>query len=394
VNKKTSALKTALFFLLWLAIALACLETGLRLAARLLSKNSQTSPRTMKQAPNANRLVGGPDYMMIDPQNPSANWLLKPSFRVTMGEYRETTSYKTYLAELQKRRGIKDDELFFQINRFGFKGPEISRKKPAGVIRIMTLGDSCTFGEFDKLSYPRVLERKLRKKGLKVEVINAGVEGYSPQNLILRLPYYLSFEPDYMSVFIGWNALDESPRILFWENHSRIFKTLRKFYLKLKSRAISKTPCYRPDPSYRYRPEVVPQVEELLEIISESGVKPVLLTMPGLFGQLPPSPQALQLGAQETQGNAFYLAEQTRRYNQALFSLALGKRIQLVDLAGWSQKAFTPREAYFFDAVHFNDRASEKIGIYLAKVLEPELKNPAQATNKKSRELNPGTFRR
>ena len=73
------------------------------------------------------------------------------------------------------------------INSKGLRNPEIPYEKPAGTYRILALGDSWTFGfrmnEPD--AYPRQMERLLAQSAAargdkrRVEVINAGVVGYS-----------------------------------------------------------------------------------------------------------------------------------------------------------------------------------------------------------------------
>ena len=70
-----------------------------------------------------------------------------------------------------------------RINGKGLRGPELSYEKPPGVRRILFLGDSVTFGFFVeyKNTFPLLTGKNIEKKtGFKVEVINAGVGGYSP----------------------------------------------------------------------------------------------------------------------------------------------------------------------------------------------------------------------
>src|SRR5262245_24432140 len=68
------------------------------------------------------------------------------------------------------------------INPDGFRGPSV-RKEHAGCLRIACLGDSSTFGMCvsEALSWPRQLEGLLRERrtGKPIDVINAGVIGYS-----------------------------------------------------------------------------------------------------------------------------------------------------------------------------------------------------------------------
>ncbi|MFP6870136.1 MAG: GDSL-type esterase/lipase family protein [Nitrospinota bacterium] len=86
-----------------------------------------------------------------------------------------------------------------RINDFGHRGPDHTLEKPKGVFRILGLGDSFAFGwgveEGD--TYLRVLEKKLREKGWRVEVINAGVPAWhSVQMLEYLKKRGLRFKPD------------------------------------------------------------------------------------------------------------------------------------------------------------------------------------------------------
>lgn len=97
-----------------------------------------------------------------------------------------------------------------RINDCGFRGAEIQRKKDPSVVRIMCIGDSCTFGAPGEDSpYPSQLERELGKMELEnvCQVINAGVDDHSTINAQLRLPRLLAFEPDVLIVYIGWNDM-------------------------------------------------------------------------------------------------------------------------------------------------------------------------------------------
>jgi len=86
-------------------------------------------------------------------------------------------------------------------NSFGLRSPEVTLPKPAGVFRILLLGDSFTFGlrVQDDEVFARKLEQRLHDEyGLaSVEVVNAGVLSYCP--LLEYLQYRLHLhvlEPD------------------------------------------------------------------------------------------------------------------------------------------------------------------------------------------------------
>lgn len=101
-----------------------------------------------------------------------------------------------------------------QINRRGFRGPEVSIAKPSGVLRLACLGDSCTFGtslEADQ-TYPVQLERMLQKRFADphFEVINAGVPGTNIYQQIMVLEHnLLKFDPDLVIAWSGPNFMKE-----------------------------------------------------------------------------------------------------------------------------------------------------------------------------------------
>lgn len=72
----------------------------------------------------------------------------------------------------------------FHTNSFGLRSPEVAVPKPAGVFRVLLLGDSFTFGYGAREDdvFARQLERLLRERhpGRSIEVVNAGVISYCP----------------------------------------------------------------------------------------------------------------------------------------------------------------------------------------------------------------------
>lgn len=101
-----------------------------------------------------------------------------------------------------------------RTNRDGQRAPiEYPRPKPEGTFRILLLGDSQTFGqgvEYEE-TFGHLIERALQSEhpDVRIEVINAGVDGY---NLYQEIAYLaadgLSFEPDVIIVLFVGNDLD------------------------------------------------------------------------------------------------------------------------------------------------------------------------------------------
>ena len=87
---------------------------------------------------------------------------------------------------------------------------EIPRKKPAGEVRILFVGDSCTFG-FGTLngeSFVEMTERLLEARfpAVRIECINAGVPGYTLMQGWQHLIHTgLAYHPDLIVASFGWN---------------------------------------------------------------------------------------------------------------------------------------------------------------------------------------------
>jgi hypothetical protein len=85
-------------------------------------------------------------------------------------------------------------------NSLGFRDREHAVARPAGVYRIVVLGDSIAAGlhvERNEDVFPPILERMLEQRGLRAEVINLAVSGYNTQQEIEMLREKgLQYHPD------------------------------------------------------------------------------------------------------------------------------------------------------------------------------------------------------
>jgi len=97
-------------------------------------------------------------------------------------------------------------------NSLGLRGDEIKKEKPDNTFRIFAVGGSTTFGHaaLDSETWPAFLQQIINEKitGKKIEVINAGISGgtsESEYNLIKNK--LLSFDPDLIIMYDGWNDL-------------------------------------------------------------------------------------------------------------------------------------------------------------------------------------------
>jgi hypothetical protein len=92
----------------------------------------------------------------------------------------------------------------FRTNGQGYRGPEVSRRKPPGTFRVVVLGSSNTMGHGieHEQTYARLLEGWLVERagpGRRVEVVNLAVSGVSPTQRLLRLQVEVpGLEPDWI----------------------------------------------------------------------------------------------------------------------------------------------------------------------------------------------------
>jgi lysophospholipase L1-like esterase len=118
------------------------------------------------------------------------------------------------------RHASADVDVEFRINGQGLRADrDYPYAKPPGVFRIVSLGDSYTVGyevEHEE-TFAQVLERELAARGFAVEVLNAGVSGYSTAEQVLYLERELvRYEPDVVLVsFYGNDLVDNSRTGLF-----------------------------------------------------------------------------------------------------------------------------------------------------------------------------------
>lgn len=106
---------------------------------------------------------------------------------------------------------VPDKDLFWKlppqkpgVNSLGFEGKEIEVPKPAGIYRILFLGDSVP-----RQGYPAMVETFLNaqpQRKNRFECINLSMSGYSTyQGRILVDKYGTVLEPDLVLVSYGWN---------------------------------------------------------------------------------------------------------------------------------------------------------------------------------------------
>ena len=135
-------------------------------------------------------------------------------------------------------------------------GDEHAQEKPAGVRRIVVIGDSFTFGEGvdDQDTFPSQLQARL---GTGVEVINLGVHGYGHDQMLIRLREEgLRYAPDL--VVLGYYADDVARNVLSFRDYAK-----PRFVLRGESLVLTGSPVPTPGRALA-REAIRPHLPELV----------------------------------------------------------------------------------------------------------------------------------
>lgn len=282
-----------------------------------------------------------------------------------------------------------------RINRLGFRGGDPVIPKPAGVTRIVALGDSTTFGmeasDDEAVWVSRLVTELGGWDGARFDAVNAGVPGYTLADSTALLEIRIApLEPDIIVVNqvatdiaahsrrqfgSGANQSDPSSRAdRFLEEHSLLLNLIKVNTAALTARWLSPRRHDRLDRDGVDR--YAAQLAELVKGCRERGWRVVLCTAPRSFGGLAASANQFDLAASALTNNPALslsgLNDAFDRYNAAIRDVALSLEVPLVDL-----ERNVPRGAEFFvDAVHFNDAGHRLVGraiaMELRRVLEGE----------------------
>ncbi len=96
-----------------------------------------------------------------------------------------------------------------RVNAMGLRGADVAREKAPGTLRVICLGDSITFG--DKIDQGETIPEDLARilatgSGRPVEVVNAGIPGYSSrQGLAMWRGTLRDLRPDIITIAFGFN---------------------------------------------------------------------------------------------------------------------------------------------------------------------------------------------
>lgn len=285
------------------------------------------------------------------------------------------------------------------VDAQGFRGSaDVSREKRHGVTRIMAVGGSTTFDSFvtdDSAAWPARLNHWLGvlDPDHPVEVINAGVPGYTVAQDLIRLETELrEYAPDIIILYQGHNDLISNLRpiaglgadtlqqpgevqpITPWrawlERHSLLYAKLAQ---RIKLKRFGKQPAN--DPTMRFpdnygASEFEVMVLQYLAVANAMNIRVVIPEVVQISGsalhEADPNLEAMW------RATIPYSVPDTtllgyHRYNEVLRTLSerMGSTfIPMVDLGISGAQYYSPD-----DPLHFNDRGADRFAEGLAKRL-------------------------
>lgn len=244
------------------------------------------------------------------------------------------------------------------------KGPLAATPKPDGLLRIVAYGDSNTDGP-DRGGWTELLTEALAERTTgAVEVLNAGVTGYSSHQGLLRFRQQVSeLEPDIVLVSFGWNDLATPmgpPDRAFvappaWR--LAVERTALRFesFLALRRLLLDRRSAAPPSASAEHRVPMADYAENLLafhRLAQEHGAIAVFLTRPY---RLPTATLEAAEGWRR----------QVPAYNRLLLELAREHGILAVDV----QSAFENAERFFVDECHFDPAGHARMAELVSEAL-------------------------
>ncbi len=269
----------------------------------------------------------------------------------------------------------------FSINSFGFRGPEFEFAKPANTIRVLCLGDSCTFGTgglADSDTYPVLLEGLLNKdqNARNFEVINAGMPGFSVYDgfILLKQRQLMNLKPDFIIICYGWNdhmgaAINDNIKsykrlinTFIWQ-HVRFHSLL--WYILTKKYKNSEVQNYlEPKNTYRVtRSQYEYYLSKIIDLAGSNNSKVLVMTAPW-----EPRLMSSNVGwLIESTLVSFYLHP---AYVNLTKKVSYEKGAVLIDLylIYESEKTDNPRD-FFVDPFHYNRNLAFMIAAEISRVI-------------------------
>lgn len=281
-----------------------------------------------------------------------------------------------------------------EVNSQGFVGEELGPLGP-DLWRIVTIGDSCTFGEGNsKYTYPAMLDVRLRareRRGLRYDVVNAGISGLNSELALRRLRTVVPpLAPDVITIYIGWNDLMKADphaqsEVSRWSpvarslNQLYLVKAWRKlifYWIRPAVLTASVGPASRTGRFSSFRPSIYEgNLREMVKSVREIGARPLLTTLPSVV-------RSWMSGEDLRGANVFFpyfsgansvgdFLDLIAAYNAVIRDVSASEGVPLADLDKDFDALADPR-SFFLDTLHTNREGMTRIAAVLERRLAEE----------------------
>jgi len=300
-----------------------------------------------------------------------------------------------------------DKRVVHTKNSLGFRGPEPPRDF-AQRLTILTVGGSTTecFYLSDDETWPARLQAQLQPDFPKLWLNNAGLDGHSSfGHVVLVRDYVSKLKPNVVLFMVGINDLfADGPKTLDHmdrnelagtiASHSELFALVLNMVRYWRTAGLKslgrmpkaenlKAPEYTELPveegqsilngQERFLPEYESRLALLVNMTRQSGIEPVLITQPALFGdavddvtQADLSRVSIEIYRKIDGRTAWNLLE---KYNDVTRKIGREQDVTVIDLAREMPKS----SRYFYDYLHYGKEGAVKVADIVAHGLRPLL---------------------
>jgi lysophospholipase L1-like esterase len=301
-------------------------------------------------------------------------WLIGFSYTPLRVEVVQNWSEWRHYHSTEDRNYVYDPDLIWRprpgppvFNAQGYRGEELAAEKRPGDYRILALGDSNTLGWVGAgdANWPAYLQGSLRARDRGVTVINAGAYGYSSFQGLRRFREALALRPDLVLVSFGANdAMMVTASDAEFAARKVRSLDLDKALMKLRTGQLFLSVTDKLSQGGKGEPvprvslqEYKENLEEIIRVAQENGVKVVLLTRP-FTGESP---------------HGGWWKNYAPAYNAAVREVAEGTRTPCIDVYAH----FAAEQAYFIDESHFTQKGHRVMAELIHDEIRPLLPGPA-----------------
>jgi lysophospholipase L1-like esterase len=352
----------SLIYLIFLLLLVA-IEIGTRLTMSHVSSLDLFVVSRQQKAQ-----VADEKHSAIFEGDPLLLWRLKPNLDHVVWDFTVLSTNAEHLRSEQPSR------------HFGAKQP--------GIIRILCLGDSVTFGyrvpvvwpdkptEYDPewLPYPMLLERQLRaaNPSRTIEVVTMAVPGYTSQQGLAWLRRDIDqLQPDLLTVSFGWNDASSSDvadreaiktnwlavGVRWLIDHSQAFAHATKW---LRAKDAAKRPTKPPSQS--------PTTTRLVARVSQQEYLENILTVANLARQRGAAVIVIAAPYRDLSSEAPE-ADLMPRYRAALRSTMRQQGIPFLEIRELTEDAYPANEGWFGERIHPNHMGHRLMASELLKLI-------------------------